>query len=213
MAPASSAPAAGQQHQEPRPERRRLADLAEDLLAARPQGDVAGPRLEREPLQGLDAREEERPEDPRRRAHERRVQEDAAEDLQLEGRAGRPEQRSQRRKPPRGGSRQAGGLRFFHHRSRQSSASPLRRAAKPPSEGAYPKILVSSSWRLCGLAALPLSEPSSAAATAPPASRRALTKGRLHYRARGRRSSRRPRGRASCRPTSRRKRCRARGPR
>ncbi len=78
--------------------------LAEDPFAGRSKRQVSRHRLEADALNPLDAREEERAQEPGRRADERRVQEHAPQDLELDRRRrGGSEETLQRAQPaPRG---------------------------------------------------------------------------------------------------------------
>ena len=109
-------PGARHDHEQPRAKARERRHLAEDLLAARAQRLVPGPRLEGQPLHGLDADEEERAEEPRRGADEGRAQQGAPEDLKLERGPRGAEQRAQGRQPPCRAPWQARGAELLDHR-------------------------------------------------------------------------------------------------
>ena len=120
-------PDRGEDEQEPRAERRPGRRLAEDALARGAEREVPRERLEPDALHALDAGEEERAEEPGGRADERRVQQHAPEDLELDRGRGGAQEALERPQPPLRGALQPGGR--FSHGPGQASARPGSRPA------------------------------------------------------------------------------------
>ncbi len=122
-----------QDEQQPRPEWRALPHVLQQRLASGAQRQVPGPPFEAHALDPLQARVEDRAEQPRRRAHERGVKQHAPQDLELDRRARAMDQTSKAAQRAEDGSGQArgrsdrllrGGCRARRVRSSEIGATP-----------------------------------------------------------------------------------------